>query len=530
MTDRGFAMGADMPVVESAVVAARDFFGGLMAAVPGWQARLRDDPDQLQAIEQEVHKLMGEGGDMVVCGLMSVAVRDPSLQSKQEACRDEFSYRLDRGRDRRVRVRLLGGLVVWMCALYCQPKRRMLRRGDDQPPGIHLDGALFGIADGVSPGLRSRVARQACLCPSLEFAQEELERDGVKLDVKTVRRISYQCGEKALRLRKLQVEQWREGEMPAGDELKGKRVAVQIDGGRTKIRGDLRPAATTSSEVNQDGLVVEDAPGRSKKRPAKTYDAEWREPKLLTIFVHDENGKMDREHKVTIDGTLLGPDAIAELTAMHLHRLGAAQAESITFSADGATWMWDRIPMIVKQAKVEGVPIHQVLDNCHAAHHISLALAALGLSDRQRLPLYRELRTKLRNGQWRQVVSDLQELAADAAEDAKVHTEIAYLERHGEAGRMSYVQFVKLGIPRGSGAVESGIRRVVNMRLKNNATFWREENAEIMLQLRAQVISKRWDESQSNIRKLARKDARTDWRWEPRPMSCKDEANLATGI
>ena len=72
MTDRGFAMGADMPVVKSAVVAARDFFGGLMAAVPDWQARLRKDPDQLQAIEQEVHALMAQGGDMVVCGLMSV--------------------------------------------------------------------------------------------------------------------------------------------------------------------------------------------------------------------------------------------------------------------------------------------------------------------------------------------------------------------------------------------------------------------------------------------------------------------------
>lgn len=134
-------MGADMPVVKSAVVAARDFFGGLMAAVPDWQARLRKDPDQLQAIEQEVHALMAQGGDMVVCGLMSVAVRDPSLEAKQEACRENFSYRLDRGRDRRVRVRLLGGLAVWMCALYCQPKRRSSQR-DEAQPGVHLDGRI----------------------------------------------------------------------------------------------------------------------------------------------------------------------------------------------------------------------------------------------------------------------------------------------------------------------------------------------------------------------------------------------------
>ena len=91
---------------------------------------------------------------------------------------------------------------------------------------------------------------------------------------------------------------------------------------------------------------------------------------------------MEKHTHPLIDGTFEGPDELAELVAMHLHRLGAAQAESITFVSDGATWIWDRIAMIVSLAKVEHVPIHEVLDNCHAAHHISLALAALGLSDK----------------------------------------------------------------------------------------------------------------------------------------------------
>ena len=73
-------------------------------------------------------------------------------------------------------------------------------------------------------------------------------------------------------------------------------------------------------------------------------------------------------------------------------------------------------------------------------------------------------------------------------------TEIAYLTKHGEAGRLQYPTFRKLGIPLGSGAIESGIRRVINLRLKNNGMFWREEHAEAMLQVRTQVISKRWDE------------------------------------
>ena len=139
--------------------------------------------------------------------------------------------------------------------------------------------------------------------------------------------------------------------------------------------------------------------------------------------------------------------------------------------------------------------------------------------------MYREHRTLLRNGQWRRVVEELTELAdlnAElTAENEKVRTEIEYLRKHGEAGRLQYPTFRKMGLPLGSGAIESSIRRVINLRLKNNGMFWREEHAEEMLQVRAQVISNRWDERVKAVRQHLRYDARTDWQWEPREMSSK---------
>src|SRR5208283_3186465 len=295
----------------------------------------------------------------------------------------------------------------------------------------------------------------------------------------------------------------------------------QPDGGRTKIRGDLRPATAEAEKMNEEGLPIENVPGRSKKRPRQTYDAEWREPKLVTIFVHDERGRMEKESRAVLDGTFSGPDAIAELVAMHLHRLGAARAASITFGGDGAPWIWDRIPTIVRLAQLERVPIHEVLDCCHAAHHISLALAAMGLSERERTPMYREHRTLLRNGQWRRVVEELADLAGIDGVNEDACTEIAYLRKHGEAGRLQYPTFRKLGLPLGSGAIESSIRRVINLRLKNNGMFWREGHAEEMLQVRAQVISKRWDERVKAMRQHLRCDGRADWKWEPQAMSSK---------
>ncbi len=165
--------------------------------------------------------------------------------------------------------------------------------------------------------------------------------------------------------------------------------------------------------------------------------------------------------------------------------------------------------------------MNEVLDCCHAAHHISLALATLGLTDKERMPQYRQHRTLLRNGQWRRVVDDLTDLAELSPGNAKLQTEIAYLTRHGEAGRLKYPTFPACGLPLGSGAIESSIRRVINRRLKGNGIFWREAHAEAMLQVRAQVLTGRWDERMAAKRRHLRYDGRLDWCWDLQPMNSK---------
>jgi hypothetical protein len=489
-----------------------------------WEARLREAPDELEAIEREVQNASLRGAGLLVAGLISVVLQSEELAQSSEATRRGFSHPLAKGRNRKLCMRLLGGVMMWVTSLYCEPKRRLFRDADKPVCGLHIELAQFGFGKKESPGVETRVARTSALCPSFELAQAELNRDGLELSVKAVRRITQHCGEDLLKQRTMMLSQWRAGLLESTDELAGMRVTVQIDGGRTKLRGDLREPTAKAETLNEMGLVCNDVPGRSKAKPRKSFDAEWREPKLVTIFIHNEKGRMVKQSKATIDGTFAGPDAMAELVAMHLHRLGAAQAQSIAFVADGAVWIWDRIESIVREAGIpESVKIHQVLDNCHAAHHVSLALAALGIAEADRMPLYRELRSRLRNGQWRSVVAELQTLAADNPELEKLQTEVNYLRKHGAAGRLAYPTFRGQGIPLGSGAIESSIRRVINLRLKGNGIFWREENAESMLQLRALVISDRWDERIPQMRSCRRKTYLADWHWTPRPMTTKPE-------
>ena len=59
---------------------------------------------------------------------------------------------------------------------------------------------------------------------------------------------------------------------------------------------------------------------------------------------------------------------------------------------------------------------------------------------------------------------------------------------------MAYPKLRRERLPIGSGAIESAVRRIVNLRLKGPGIFWRGENAEAMLYLRAHLKAGRWEE------------------------------------
>ena len=58
---------------------------------------------------------------------------------------------------------------------------------------------------------------------------------------------------------------------------------------------------------------------------------------------------------------------------------------------------------------------------------------------------------------------------------------------------MRYHDIASAGLPIGSGAMESAVRRVVNLRLKGASMYWLNEKAEAMLLLRSFYKSGRWD-------------------------------------
>jgi PAS domain-containing protein len=382
--------------------------------------------------------------------------------------------------------------------LYCAPRGRNGRgqgRGREGS-GLYPELAAYRISEGSSPNVQAEVGRLVGQLP-IEQARAELARDGLELDEKAVRRIASELGEQMLATRTRDLLRFRAGTLPAGNEFAGKRVAVGIDGGRVRVR-----------------TIIEKTRVSGKKKRRK-FRIEWREPKVVILFQTDEKGRMAKGSRPVIDGTLQGPDALIELVAFHLHRLGAAQAKIVTFAADGAPWIWARLDGVIAQVKLEPARVVEVLDWCHGVHHLSLALAALHLTEERRAEEYGRLRTLLRAGQSTMVIAALERLAAGQSPDSSVWREIRYLTRHAEAGRLRYNCFRNRGVPLGSGAIESTIRRVINLRLKGNSVYWTEGNAEAVFQLRAAVVSGRWEEIVGRTREAMARDRRTDWQWTP---------------
>ena len=56
---------------------------------------------------------------------------------------------------------------------------------------------------------------------------------------------------------------------------------------------------------------------------------------------------------------------------------------------------------------------------------------------------------------------------------------------------------------------------MINLRLKGNSIYWTEGNAEAVLQLRAAVVSGRWEEIVEHTREAMARDRRTGWCWTP---------------
>ena len=95
------------------------FFAEVMTLVPGWKHRLQADPAALPELEREIQIHFIRGADLAVVGLVSWVMQQAQFADVMDRVRKDSLTPLAPGRWREVKVRLLGGLVMWVTSLYC---------------------------------------------------------------------------------------------------------------------------------------------------------------------------------------------------------------------------------------------------------------------------------------------------------------------------------------------------------------------------------------------------------------------------
>jgi hypothetical protein len=251
----------------------------------------------------------------------------------------------------------------------------------------------------------------------------------------------------------------------------GRRVVISSDGGRLRLRETKRGPKTTKGRQRSPGA--------------------WRAPKGLIVYVVDAEGKRESRFAPVIDATLQGPDAVFALLRTSLQRLEITQADQVLFLAAGAPWIWRRVPLLIHALGLTAEQVHELLDFYHAVQRLG-QVAALRPDWRAktRTRWRTQQRRLLLQGEVAQGIAAVRDLCRGRHKKAICQHRDYFLKNQH---RMAYAQLLALKLPIGSGAIESTVRRVVNLRLKGPSMFWCRASAEAILLLRSYYKAGRWN-------------------------------------
>lgn len=266
------------------------------------------------------------------------------------------------------------------------------------------------------------------------------------------------------------------------------------------VRRVAERVGRTASEVPPEQLQRELLPPKSE--PAKTLlvapdgcmlpmrgpDA-WSEMKL-GVVARQEHCLVGRDNTrgVVSDARyvshLNGVDGFKQKLAAALAAENAAEAKRVVWLGDGAPWIWNAAEELCPGAI-------QVLDWSHAVEHAATCgKAVLGEASPLLSLWVGRVADLLWSGHLMQLEHELQACLFLAngrnKADVKARKAIADLLRYYRThrNRIRYAHFRSLGIPIGSGIVESGHRHVLQKRMKLAGQHWSPARAESMGLLR----------------------------------------------
>jgi hypothetical protein len=351
------------------------------------------------------------------------------------------------------------------------PYAKQIACEEPQKGQRHLFKRHFSIIGNGSPEYVSKVTMSGLMCPSYDVGNELLTQQGITQSETRVRKLTNEMADYCFD---------KEAALATGEQesLKGKRVIIGIDGGRCNTR---------------ENRTIRNAKGNL------TYQTAWCEPKLFVIQTVDENGKLSQDSRPIYSGRFSDTDMWCLLKS-YLIKLQINEAESVQILADGAPWIWNNIMPLLLELGVSKEKVVLTLDYFHASGYVNKLIEAMPkhINQKQRAGHLLMYKNWLWVGQSTKIVAHCRQIIKRPKEE--VIRWLNYLEKH--ENKTNYEEYEEKKWMCGSGIIESGIRRVINLRFKNTGTFWQKKIVEKLFFLRGIFLAKRWDTLWCNIVKF----------------------------
>ena len=310
--------------------------------------------EEAEQCEEQLRVIADEFFGALLTPVLQRAVRSAAVGDAASALVRHLPRRMRSDGLETVNVRTSRGTTVPVTTPYYREKhaRRAKRR-----PGLYPALVVLGIYDRCTPKLASDASRAVAMHSSLAEAQAQLRSDGIALDIKTLRSTAYRYAARA-----------RAAQQSAAcgllDRVTGKRVVVSLDGGRVRVRRKKR--------------------GPKTKKGRNRFHTDWKEPKLLILYVVGDDGRPSQTWAPIIDGTLRGPEAVFALLLSYARQIGLNAADKVLFIADGAPWIWRRIQRLIAALGLSPTQVLGLIDFYHAAKQLSDAVKLRRWSATQR--------------------------------------------------------------------------------------------------------------------------------------------------
>jgi hypothetical protein len=369
---------------------------------------------------------------------------------------------------REITIRIYNGGKIRIMSPYftkSQPKRGKKKRGPNGR-GVHLGLEVLGIIGKCSRDFISYVVKSAVLSPSFSICGQVLSDQGIRINVKTIRRMCRDLGEIGLEFR-------GRISLSKGEVTEGGTLVIGIDGGRLRER------------IRKRGRKKED-----QKRQG--YYSEWKEPKLFTIYLLDNEGNKVKTFNPLHDATMDDHKGVFMLLKRYLMSLDLTLIDRIVFTGDGGPWIWSDVELLLEELKINSDKVYQVLDYTHAQQNLQEIIDLLPKKlGKKKEKISKSWKDMLWKGDIQGIFNGICEILKGKKREQAIKKWNNYFDKHKK--RMQYRFFKEKNIPCGSGCVESAIRRVINLRLKSAGSFWTRSMAEYFLFLRSQLLSGRWN-------------------------------------